>query len=391
MAGAERVPSWRVAVRRVHLWLGLSLGLLFALAGLTGSVLVFYPEIDNALVPGLRAVPSDARPASWQAVFERVRRDFPERNGAWRIEVTPGGGPIPLRYYKPVETRDKAFAPLMVWLDPRDLSTVRAGLWGEYPSTWIYALHWQLLSGKTGQVVMGIAGLVMLAMLGTGLAIWWPRAGQWRRALHWKPRAARLRRLYDLHKLMGVFGIVVLMVVTATGALLALPDQVRPVVGRVSPLFATPMPSVMPRAGGALSLDILAARGRSLFPNSRLAWIETPADPTGAVRINLWQAGEPSRRFPRTNVWLDPYTGAVLTVRDGVRESGGDVVLNWLHPLHDGAAFGLVGRVLALLSGLVALGLAVTGWWRWLARLSRRPERPCAADRAGGNVARVES
>ncbi|RZM08056.1 MAG: hypothetical protein EOP67_72300, partial [Sphingomonas sp.] len=45
-SAASRV---RILVRRVHLWLGLSLGLLFAVLGLTGSALVFYTGIDAAL------------------------------------------------------------------------------------------------------------------------------------------------------------------------------------------------------------------------------------------------------------------------------------------------------------------------------------------------------
>jgi uncharacterized iron-regulated membrane protein len=363
-----RPRSGRVILRRIHLWLGLSLGLVFALAGLTGSALVFYPEIDNALVPALRAVPAHARPPSWQAVHDRLRHDHPTRTGAWGIEVTPGGGPIPVRYYTPVETKGRAFAPLMLWLDPRDLSAVRAGFWGEYPTTWLDALHWQLLSGKTGEIVMGLSGFGMLAMLVTGLAVWWPRVGQWRRGLHWKPRAATVRRLYDVHKLVGVASFVVLIVVTATGVMLELPDQVRPAIGRLSPLFVAPKPNVQPRSGLSLSLDSLAERGQSLFPHSELAWIETPASSTSAVRINLWQPGEPSRRFPRTNVWLDPFTGTVLAIRDGRRESAGDVALNWLHPLHGGEALGMSGRLLVLLSGVAAVTLAATGWWRWFAR-----------------------
>lgn len=363
-----RARSWRVALRRVHLWLGLSVGLLFALAGLTGSVLVFYTEIDTALVPGLRAVPAGTRPSSWQAVYDPLRRDHPDRPGAWRIEVTPTGGAIPVRYYDPVETRGRGFAPMMLWLDPRDLRTVRAGFWGEYPTTWIYALHWQLLAGPTGALVMGVAGFVMLAMLATGLAAWWPRPGQWRRALHWKARAAPIRRLYDLHKLAGLAGIAVLVVVTATGALLELPDQVRPAIGRVSPLFAPPPLVVTPRTGPTLPLDTLVARAAARFPRARPAWIETPSGATAPVRVNLWQPGEPSRRFPRTNVWLDPWRGAILAVRDGRREAAGDTLLDWLHPLHGGEALGLAGRLLVLASGLVATLLAVTGWWRWASR-----------------------
>jgi uncharacterized iron-regulated membrane protein len=375
MTATGRTRSWRVVVRRIHLWLGLSLGLLFAVAGLTGSALVFYPEIDNALVPGLRAVPTGARPVSWQAVVDRLRHDHSDRTGPWRIEVTPAGGPIPVRYYKPAETSGQVFAPLMLWLDPRDLRTVRAGFWGEYPTTWLYRLHWQLLSGTTGEVIMGVAGILMLGMLGTGVVAWWPRIGQWRRASRWKPGAGPVRRLYDLHKLVGLGSVVVLIVVTATGALLELPDQVRPVVARASPLFTMPTFATPAASGATLSVDTLVALARKRFPHAELAWIETPGRVSGAIRVNLWQPGEPSRRFPHTNVWLDPHGGAVLAIRDGRRESAGDVALDWLHPLHGGEALGLVGRVLVLLSGLAATMLAVTGWARWLVRRDGRQSR----------------
>jgi uncharacterized iron-regulated membrane protein len=367
MPAGGRARSTRTILRRVHLWLGLSLGLLFVVTGITGSLLAFYAEIDDALVPALRAVPAGSRPASWQAVYDALRRDHPERRGAWRIEVTPGGGPIPVRYYRPVETAGQDFAPLMLWLDPRDLRTIRAGFWGAYPTTWIYALHWRLLSGRTGEVVMAIAGVAMVALLLTGLFAWWPRPGQWRRGLHVKRAAAPIRRLYDWHKLLGVGGVVVLLVVTVTGALLELPDQVRPAVARVSPLFAMPRLAAA-TTGPALPLDRLVAVAERRFPDAALAWIETPGDPRGVVRVNLARPGEPSRRFPRTNVWLDPWSGAILAVRDGGRESAGDMVLDWLHPIHGGEAFGLVGRIVVLLSGLVVAALGVTGWWRWVRR-----------------------
>jgi uncharacterized iron-regulated membrane protein len=45
------MTSLRGLSRHLHLWSGLSLGLLLALLGLTGSALVFYTEIDSALHP----------------------------------------------------------------------------------------------------------------------------------------------------------------------------------------------------------------------------------------------------------------------------------------------------------------------------------------------------
>ncbi|MGA1797353.1 PepSY-associated TM helix domain-containing protein [Sphingomonas sp. 4RDLI-65] len=363
--------STRVIVRRVHLWLGLTIGALFAVAGLTGSLLVFYPAIDAALSPALRAVPTEARPVSWQAVVDTLHREHPTRTGAWRIEVAPDGGAIPVRYYRPKETADRDFAPLLLWIDPVRLTTIRTGFWGDTLVTWIYDLHYRLLLEKPGGIAMGIAGIVMLVLILSGVWAWWPRPGGWWRALRFKRGAVPIRRLYDWHKLGGLAGLLLLLVVTATGVLLDLPDQTRPLIARISPLYRLPVATIRPDAR-ALPVDRLIAIARRRFPDGALAWIETPASATAPVRINLARPGEPSRRFPRTNVWLDPYTGGIVAVRDGRAETGGDTLLNWLHPLHDGEAFGLAGRLLAFTAGLIPILLFVTGLLRWRRKLGHR-------------------
>ncbi len=79
--------SWRIWVRRVHLWLGLPLGLLFVLIGLTGSALVFYVGIDEALHPEAR---SDAyAPApGWSSPVWTARG----RTGARRASIRRANG-----------------------------------------------------------------------------------------------------------------------------------------------------------------------------------------------------------------------------------------------------------------------------------------------------------
>ncbi len=360
-------PSLRVTMRRFHLWLGLTIGVLFAFAGLTGSLLVFYPEIDAELSPALRAVPTGARPASWQAVVDTLHREHPARTGAWRIEVSGEGGAIPVRYYTPKETTGRAFAPLLAWVDPVRLTTIRTAFWGDTPVTWIYDLHYRLLLEQPGGIVMGIAGIVMLVLLASGLWAWWPRSGGWWRALRFKTHAMPIRRLYDWHKLAGLSGLILLLVVTGTGVMLDLPDQIRTIISSVSPLYQTPKPAVVP-GSTRLTIDAVIMRARQRFPDGALAWIETPASPTGAARINLARPGEPSRRFPRTNVWIDPHNGRILAVRDGLADGGGDTVLNWLHPLHGGEAFGFTGRLLALAAGMLPTILFATGIVRWLQR-----------------------
>lgn len=62
---------------KVQLYLGLLLGGAFALLGLTGSFLVFYPEIDRGLNPKLVNPSGLHSPPSVQAWFDHLNAQFP--------------------------------------------------------------------------------------------------------------------------------------------------------------------------------------------------------------------------------------------------------------------------------------------------------------------------
>ena len=96
-----------------------------------------------------------------------------------------------------------------------------------------------------------------------------------------------------------------------------------------------------------------------------MRWIYTPDDASDVFQVRMAQAQEPSQRFPKTMVWIDQYSGEVLFDRDATQDVAGDVVVQWLHPLHNGEAFGFLGRLLVLLSGIFPLVLFSTGLMRW--------------------------
>ena len=88
--------------------------------------------------------------------------------------------------------------------------------------SWIYQLHMQLLAGDIGSQLVGWSGVAMLLLLFSGVVAWWPR-GSWRKALAFKRDASSIRRLHDLHKLSGLWSVGLLLVLVASGVLLALP------------------------------------------------------------------------------------------------------------------------------------------------------------------------
>lgn len=358
----------RQFIRRLHLWLGISLGALFVLAGLSGAVLVYYVEIDGWLHPE-QASAGTANAASFDAALATVRAAYPDKQGPWRIEVTGRDGAIPLRYYHPPETAGRAHAPMLVWLSSDGKRILRRDFWGDGAMTWIYDLHYQLQLGRAGAVVMGYAGLALLVLLLSGLAVWWPR-GSWAKALRFKRGAGGTRCLRDLHKLAGLAALPLLVLLSATGAMLALPEEtrlvLRPLLGDAK---AMPAPRSGAPAGPQIAPSAAMAAARAAMPQARIAWIEIPGPGHGAYRLRMQQPSDPSRRFPRSYVWVDQYRGQVLASHDAARVPALSTLEAWLHPLHDGSAGGQPLRIAVLLAGLFPLGLFITGLLRWRSRL----------------------
>jgi len=364
-------PRARKLWFNVHLYLGLIVGLIFVLEGLTGSILAFYVDIDEWLNPEITMSAPFGQRQSYENIFQALKAAHPEREGAWRLQIPAADDRmITARYYKPKETAHISFAPLMVWINPYTSDVVSSRFWGNFAMTWIYDLHYLLLLDTTGAIVLSIIGLLITLSLCTGVYLWWPSKGKIKTALSFKKRASSERYNYDLHKLNGIYGLVILLLLVVTGFLLAFPP-VKPAIAALSPLYKpSNTQSLLNSQLHRQAIDEIVSIAQQQFPLASVKWIETPKSLTGSYRINLKQEGEPSIRFPKTNVWIDQYSGKVLAIRDIHNDSAGDTFLRWLHPLHSGEVFGLTGRIIVCLSGFIPLFLYITGVRRYIQKIT---------------------
>lgn len=351
-------------MRRVHLWLGLSLGLLFVVLGLTGSVLVFYTGIDTALHPAIQAGRDDAAPGLDAPVWDRAlatgRGRWHDAGGKWTLEVTGEGGAIPARYYPaPGRHGDR----MMVWFSADGARISRVELWGGYLMSWLYQLHMALLAGNIGGQVVGWSGVAMLLLLVSGVVAWWPR-GSWRKALAFKRDAAPIRRLRDLHKLSGLWSMALLFVLVATGVLLALPAVMQTLFRPAA------IPTPKPVDGGAGRITIVRAFkiAHQALPDGRIVFVDVPNASDASIRVRLQVAGDPHQRFPGSYVFIDQVSSRVLSVHDIRRAGTGTALVSWIRTLHDGTVGGIATRVLAVLIGFVPTFLFATGIFHWLER-----------------------
>ncbi|MEQ1635727.1 MAG: PepSY domain-containing protein [Methylococcales bacterium] len=115
-----------------------------------------------------------------------------------------------------------------------------------------------------------------------------------------------------------------------------------------------------------ITLDQVATITNQYFPDGTYKWIFCPQDPQGVYRVVKRAPLEINRTRPRRTLWLDQYSGKVLYKNDLTADSVGDGFLQWLYPLHNGEAFGLLGRMIIFVTGLVPMLLYVTGVMRWI-------------------------
>lgn len=358
----------RILQRKIHLWLGLALGGLFALLGLTGSALIFYVEIDSALNPVIEervAMPApDWTSPVWDRALATGRARWPDPHGSWSLEATGQPGTIPSRYY-PSDHHDHHSAREMVWFSADGSRVLRSEPWGGYLMSWLYELHMHLLAGEIGSQIVGWSGFAMLVLLVSGIVAWWPR-GSWRKALAFKRNAPPIRRLRDLHKLAGVWSIALLFILVGTGALLALPaTKTQLLAAAVAPPDKIPDPQSSMSSGRQIPVSGALAAAHRAVPDARLAFIDVPGTGSGPFRMRVQVPGDPHRRFPSSFVFVDQYSGCVLAVHDVRRGNASTATAKWIRVLHDGSVAGLATRILALILGLVPLGLFVTGILHW--------------------------
>ncbi|WP_045224136.1 PepSY-associated TM helix domain-containing protein [Methyloterricola oryzae] len=378
--GAARLARLKARRRvwlQVHLWLGLTAGAVLALIGLTGSVLVFWQELDAWLSPGQFRVSAPAESASYRPLDEIV--------AAARTGAPPGAEPGFVYYPEGPEDVftfffDKPGATvgesdtLNVSVNPYTARVTGTRVF--YSGTsyfdnclmgFIFKLHYALLWKEGGVVLVGGIGVLLVVSVLSGLILWWPLTGQWLNALTIKRRASAERFNFDLHKTFGFYSTLVLLAVLVSGVYMNLPEQVVWLVERVSKV--NPLDefhSTVLTGSTPIGLGRAVENARASYPLGRLRFLNLPSSPEGVYQI-CGQGGDELARYVLDTrcVSIDQYTGAVLQVTDPAHGSGGDVFIQWQWPLHSGQAFGMTGRLLVFASGLACPVLFVTGIIRW--------------------------
>lgn len=342
-------------VRLIHRWTGGLIGLLLALLGLTGTLLLHEDAFLRATVPHA----ADAQRQDAATLGAAATRIFGAQDRPRSIVLATGRLGLHKLAYKGEHAAyaDQDGAIVQSWTSN----------WAR-PEVWLFDFHHHLFNGDAGEVVGGIVGLAGLGFVGTGLWLWWPT----RRMFHVRPWPRMMKRaaIVHHHRDLGALVAPLLVLSLTTGAAMDLKwfsDAIRAPFSSAAVMKAASAPPKI--KGGKLARDLdwtaVIAQAQDRYPGAEIRTIGLPAKPGGLISVRLRQQAEwlPNGR---TMAWFDPATGRMVADRDAQALPLGSRIANLDYPLHAAKVGGLPYRLVMTVSGLTLtlLGtLAVVTFW----------------------------
>jgi uncharacterized iron-regulated membrane protein len=407
------LPS-RMLMLKIHRWLSLG-GLVWILIiSLTGSVLVFAPQITARSRPELfKATPGDKGP---QAMVDAALARFPDddvaidhvsfpvdNRGAYvlHVTVTSRATAEQLAAGAKIERKSRSW---LVYLDPGT-----GAINGARPEAsgfiyWAKRGHYILWQDKgflgiDGDDLAGLVALSMLIISLLGFYIWYfPKVKHWFRNLRVRTKRGFFLFNLDLHRTLGLAVLLPLTVISFTGAAFSFPDM-KLLWERLTPAqhdYVQHEPEEAPfseEPDEDEEVDTLTTDGawqllKEKYPDYRLNSLEPPIETTDVWGAYLDRGYSPRQRDNTSGnmyVAIDRFSHEV--VYEGTPEEGNvwdQAWEDWSLPLHGGDFLGNTSRWVWLFVGFSPVILSGTGVVVWWKRRQRRKSSPAAASARSG-------
>ncbi|MBW4678517.1 MAG: PepSY domain-containing protein [Microcoleus vaginatus WJT46-NPBG5] len=361
----------------LHRYLGILVGLILVLIGLTGSFLVFHKEIDRFLNPHLSHVIPQGQRIPVQTALDIVRSAYPDLTLSY-IDL-----PQKIDSVYKVAMSSKNDESLFFYLNPYTGDILGSQQWGRTLTTFIYDLHYTLLAGESGMKVVGICGILLLLLTLTGIILW----PGWKKLIPgFKIRWNSPSRLinYDLHKVSGILSAIFLIIIAFTGTAIIFHTEFENTVYSIT---QTPHPpeltSKVVKNKPVMPIDAILKKADAALPGAKTTFVSLPSQPEKIIQVR--------KKFPQeitpngdTRIYLDQYSGKVLRVENALKAPLANRIINLQFPLHIGSYGGIVTRIIHVLIGLSPALLFLTGLVLWRQRQWAKARREEAIRRSQG-------
>ncbi len=382
----------------IHLWLGLSSGLIVIAICLSGTVYVFNTELTEKAAPHLYKVKPIAgkERIPVDSLLEKVKA----ASGGTIVAVTIPADLKRTYQFNIKKKGDETRGGIAYMVNPYTGDIVgnskeKNGT-KEFMST-MFSLHRWLLLDKVekpiikglpnkelGSMITGWATIVFTLGCITGLIIWFPqKIRNWKQGLSVKWGAGWKRINHDLHNSLAFYALFFLLLMGLTGPQWSFEwyrNGLQKTLGTYKPKEApkekTPK-SVLPENQAeptTLSIANYIKEADKVLTYNGNYTITLPVDSTAVTLISKTKLGffAPAAGDKLT---MDQYNGKVLKTEIFKKKPFNERVAGSIKAIHVGNVYGTFTKIIYFIACLIATSLPITGTMIWLNKLKKKRRR----------------
>lgn len=362
--------------RKIHLWLGVISSPIVFILGITGCILAFDEELEAHF--NRRSIDSGGKTemqlgqliqtaqATWTKEKKITVIEIPNvADRPWRFRSFQEGDDSGIWYWNEKAYYESLFVnPYTAQVIAHENSEF------DFFRVVLY-LHWSLLfKTSIGQPIVGVATLLYLLSLITGIYLWWPNNKKnvnKRLRFKWKASTGIKRKIYDLHNILGFYILSIGILLALTGMVWAFPSVGALIQNGLDAQSVKKTASIdKPRVEQATDpYGKILEYMRKNYPNAS-GYIFYNTTITSDHRISALVRYE--KAFKDVIVLADIRSGEVHSTIGFNDKTAGQQFREWNYDIHVGRALGIWGKMLVFIASLVSASLPLTGMLIWFNR-----------------------
>ncbi|KUJ57541.1 PepSY-associated TM helix domain-containing protein [Chryseobacterium aquaticum] len=375
---------------KLHLWFGLSIGLIIFIVSVTGALYVFKDEIENFTRKDV-IYHNEQNIAQKQILPIRVLEKAVDNQVKEKFKIHWVNVPIDKKmsyqfYWYEHNTNawnyfDEFPIYKVAYVNPYDGKVLR--VYDEKNGFFqiVKMIHWSfLLKQDWGKYVVGIPVIIFIIMLISGIILWWPKnkaARKQRFSFRWENIKSWKRKNYDLHNILGFYASIFALIFSITGlfyAFFVIQTMMYVVFSggnTAYPDFSHITTKAPLETRKDTTLDKVINTVRTNYPDSYGFSVDLGhphMDDHEHPNFSVFVKHLSYSYHKNSSLIFDENSGELLHTHNHEDKDLGEKAIAANYDVHVGSILGLPTKIIAFIVSIICASLPVTGFLVWYGR-----------------------
>lgn len=355
-----RKTALRKKIYPLHLWVGIVLGGFISLVSITGALVVYKPEIERISSPKLTSVKPQPHSVPLDTLYYRVKSLFPKHRVMNIVLYGDENTAISFRTARPKDNVRE-----QIYFNQYTGELLGVDAYDDNFLQWVYDFHANLLMGKKGRVLNAILGFILIFLLFSGMFLLWPGLKKVKYLLRFYRGKSLLKKMYDTHRLVGLFGFSFLILIAFSGSYYGFKQQYHSLFETIASGSAKiNSPKIKAEASPYVSIDLILENAKQCLPKGVPTLLFFPRSRENCFSVRMILPSDYGRTG-NNHIYLSPYTGDVISTNLWKNKATAEKLTRSMYFIHFGTFGGHLTRILWVFIGFLIPILYFSGFFFW--------------------------